>query len=453
MANEVRMFSELLETSDKFMPAMIKGSRSEQDAKQRIKCYNEVFAQYEDIRNSAKMYSSYTDSQVLSNQYFNATTTGLAKSFAGLLSIERSMDAATALLWYMNVLDVNTSANVLPNIGPESIGNYRNQSRYTANLVTGTDNYQTLLAVKIVPKSVKLTITRVDSSVVTITDDGQGNLLSAANVLTVGTVNYLNGTITYDFTAAFTPVNTDALVITAAQDQTGISGVNRFKADLLNYTITTHPEILIGESNLASVAAMKKATSANPDDIIMGKLIELYTKMVNSALVNAIDLNYTGTVTDITITQSQFLDYRSTIDKFAGELNAVNQVLATQSTKGCRATAYVCGANVISQFEKCAEIGLYVEEPSSYINDLKGYYKGVPVLEHTNIGTNYGYAVHKTLDGQLAPCIRGMFLPLTNTPAVGNYDNPSQYAAGVYYQEAAELITPQLATKFHLVTS
>lgn len=31
--------------------------------------------------------------------------------------------------------------------------------------------------------------------------------------------------------------------------------------------------------------------------------------------------------------------------------------------------------------------------------------------------------------------VRGIYLPLTDTPTIGNYENPVQAASGVFYQE------------------
>ena len=87
----------------------------------------------------------------------------------------------------------------------------------------------------------------------------------------------------------------------------------------------------------------------------------------------------------------------------------------------------------------------------TYISDLLGWYNGIPVLRSIDIKENPGegtfYAIHKTKDGQMAPLARGIYMPLTDTPTVGNYNNPTQMAAGIYYQEGTKYMAQELAQK------
>jgi len=88
----------------------------------------------------------------------------------------------------------------------------------------------------------------------------------------------------------------------------------------------------------------------------------------------------------------------------------------------------------------------------TYINDLLGWYDGIPVLRSTDIaeGDNSEgvfYAIHKTADGQMAPLARGIYMPLTDTPTIGNYNNPTQMASGIYYQEGVRYMAPELVQK------
>ena len=87
----------------------------------------------------------------------------------------------------------------------------------------------------------------------------------------------------------------------------------------------------------------------------------------------------------------------------------------------------------------------------TYINDLLGWYNGIPVLRSTDVNEAAGegtfYAIHKTADGQMAPLARGIYMPLTDTPTIGNYANPTQMAAGIYYQEGTRYMAPELVQK------
>ena len=47
----------------------------------------------------------------------------------------------------------------------------------------------------------------------------------------------------------------------------------------------------------------------------------------------------------------------------------------------------------------------------------------------------------------MAPLARGIFMPLTDTPTVGNYANPTQMAAGIYYQEGIKTLANELVQR------
>ena len=187
------------------------------------------------------------------------------------------------------------------------------------------------------------------------------------------------------------------------------------------------------------------------------KLRELYTKMINYKLVSTLEEGYTGNVmSDLDLSKTamtgQFYDYRSRVDLFDAYLINVESSLATKAVKGVTTTAYVAGNMAANQFQKGGMIGRWEKNTkSTYINDLLGWYNGIPVLRSTDIKENTGegtfYAIHKTADGQMAPLARGIYMPLTDTPTIGNYANPTQMAAGIYYQEGTRIMAPELVQK------
>jgi hypothetical protein len=82
----------------------------------------------------------------------------------------------------------------------------------------------------------------------------------------------------------------------------------------------------------------------------------------------------------------------------------VESELAKKSVKGITTTAYIAGANASNMFQKCSAIGKFEKnEKATYINDLLGWFDGVPVLRSTDIANGDIYAIHKTPDGQMAP--------------------------------------------------
>jgi hypothetical protein len=462
MFSESKAFSAQTE-SEKFQKALRASSVSAVDAKNRTRVYSKVMANNERVRESLKMFSGYTEVPLLSNQYFNATMASYVRSFAGFLTIERDMDQPQSLLWYMDMLGVTDNRVVLPNIGKENLDNINARFSATGKLVVDAVSISTNK--KLIPGSTKLKFINTEATpntVAEITDDSNGNLVAAPGILKAGTVNYKTGAINFQVGASFvlsTTADNNKYVIDAFEDiagtpefggQVGTTN-NRFKMDMKNITLNSEPDMLVAENNLMAIAAMQKAIGANPQDVAGAKLTELYTKLVNGKLVKAIQNNYQGdTYTiDASTAIGKFYDFNSRLDYFQSELVNVDTKLAEKSVKGVRATAYLVGEEMGNWFRKLVATGNFVDNNNtSYINDLLGYYKGVPVLRHLDIDSKTGYAIHKTADGQLAPVMRGIYLPLTNSPLIGNYNNPTQFAQGIYYQEVNQSIIPELDMKF-----
>jgi hypothetical protein len=477
MPSNTRMFSNMSSADAAWNNALLQSSRSTKDAELRRNVYSKVFSRYDDLINSSKAFSGYTEVPLLSNQYFNATMASYVRSFAGFLTIERDMDQPQSLLWYMDMLGVTDNRVVLPNIGKENIKDINARFSTTAVFTVpaeGVDPDPIAVSTgkKLIPGSVTLKLIHklTPDAAITITDDSNGNFLSPAGILNVnpksGTsevpnVNYSTGIVTFTMSngSGFTIAEGDSYVLSAFEDIAGTpefggqvgSPKNRFKMDMKNITLNSEPDMLVAENNLMAIAAMQKAIGANPQDVAGAKLTELYTKLVNYKLVHAIMDNYQGETYNIEAASaiSKFQDFNSRLDFFQSELINVDTKMAEKSVKGVRATAYLVGENVGNWFRKLVTTGNFVDNNNtSYVNDLLGYYKGVPVLRHTDIPTNEGYAIHKTADGQLAPLMRGIYLPLTNSPLIGNYNNPTQFAQGIYYQEVNQSIIPELDYKF-----
>jgi len=471
MISETKMFSEQV-LNDALWNKMLRGSsRSQKDADARKNVYQKVFSNYESMREVAKTFSGMAEIPLLSNQYFNATVASYVRSFAGFLTIERSMDQPTALLWYMDLLGVTDNRKVLPNLGPEDLHGINARFQTSAALDSSIPMYKIATNKKLIPGSVEIQLIHAadPANPIIIRDDAHGNLLAPAGVLVANSdnslgVDYRTGVISFsiDYTN-FVVATDDKYTVLGYEDVAGDPafgqltgpGNNRFKVGMQNIVCTSEPDMLVAENNLMAIAAMQKAVGANPAEVTGAKLTELYTKLVNGKLVKGLNDMWNGNAWQIDLDptampgQNQYTDYNSYLEKFMGELVEVDTELAKRSYKGVRATAYVVGFNVANLFMKLKVNGNFVmNTDSTYINDLIGYYNGVPVMRHEDVGVNDGYAVCKTADGQLAPLMRGIFLPLTNTPVVGNYNNPSQFASGVYYQEVNQPIVPELMQKF-----
>ena len=452
---------------DKFWnEALEKSSRSKRDAVHRRKVYQKVYSNLDNVMQEAKTYSGYAEIPLLSNQYFNATMASYVRSFAGFLTIERDMDQPNAMLYFLDLIGVIDKRAVLPNLGKEDLTNINARFQASQIFVPGQTEYSLSTSKKLIPGSIKIDLVHAANpkQSIRITDDHQGTLTSPAGYLAANTdgtvgVNYDTGVITFTLGSAFSIAPGDSFFITGFEDVAGSPefgtlnalGNNRFTSDMKSINVTAEPDTLFTENNIMTIAAMKKALGTDPQDITGSKLTELYTKLVNQKIVNAIINSWSGDVVEIPTNAfiNKFLDFNSRLDAFQGELVNIDTELAKKSIKAVAASAYIVGEKVGNWFKKLVNTGKFVDNTgATYINDLLGYYKGIPVLRHTDIGINEGYAIHKTPDGLLAPVIRGIFLPLTNTPVVENYHNPTQFSTGVYYQEATEPIVPELVQKF-----
>lgn len=456
MIQEKKLFSAALEADGKkLFSSLLRGSVSEADCRKRVGEYEQVFGNYESLKRVAKTFSAYTDNDILANQYFDATVAGLANSFAGYVTIERYMDQPKGLIYFLDLIGALDNRVVLPNIGAEgnNLAGFSNRAISASAVVAapGTPE-QVLMGKTLVPGTVVVTFKKAGTADIVAMDNKLGVLNAAPGVLTAGTVNYTTGQV--DFDQAFAAAGW-SYTVSAVENQTASANINRFKTETHEYFIDTYPELLVGESNLVSIAAMQKSLGVNPEDVIVGKLQELYTKMINAEIVREVksgDLGNPITI-DVTVATTGYQDFRSRLDHFVGSLADVDQAMARKSVKGVNATSYLCGLTVGAFFKKTKALGLFTNAESSYVNDLIGFFDGaIPVLQHVDITDNEAYAIHKTKDGNLAPVARGIYLPLTNTPAIGNYANPTQVATGVFYQQATKSIAPELQQKFILLS-
>lgn len=453
---ENKQYSEMLRNS----------SASEDDLANRQEVYSKVMTQFEELREAYRAFSGYAEIPILSNQYFNATMASYVRSFAGFLTIERAMDQPTALLWFNDLLGVVDRRVVLPNLGKENLKGINARFNTQAPLVVGQATYEISTNKKLIPGSVEINLVHAlePNKVFTIKDDRNGNLLAPAGILAKNdndkiSVNYATGLITFKVGDGFTIAANDSYSIIGYEDVAGDPaygqltgpGNNRFTVDMKNIVVTSEPDMLVGENNLMAMAAAKKSISMDPQEVVGQKLTELYTKLVNGKLTDGIINNAQGNAVVIPMQRymTQFTDYNSRLDAFQADLVNVDTAMAKSTMKATKATAYLVGEGTGNWFRKLRNTGNWTDNTeSTYINDLLGYFNGIPVLRHTSVGHNTGYAIHKTPGGELAPLMRGIYLPLTNMPIVGNYNNPSQFATGVYYQEANEIIMPELIQEF-----
>ena len=506
------LYSEFMHTPA-MMDALMNTSSSYDDAMLRSKEYAKMFSRNNDMQEAAslsglqKNFSGYAETPLLSTQYFNASVASYVSSFAGYMSIEKDFEQPNGLFYWFDTLGVSDLRAVIPNLGKDelaqvgTVGVFKNE--VSVGEGTGTE-YTSLIARKIVPGTVRVKVEYYTDDTKTTTvdliDNGQGKFITLPGILDdeskVNGVNYLAGLVTIAFKAkdskpAFGNNKIKSINIVGKEDVTGTpcntagasnahANDKRFMAKMNQLALNTVPDMLIAEYNIAALGAMKKATGTDMATFLFNKLRELYTKCINRTLVRTLEEGYIGTTVgdeannggerlDLTTNgmAGTFHDYRSRVDLFEAYMVDIEAALTQKAVKGCDISTFVVGKLAANQFQKASIIGKWERNTKmTYINDLLGWYNGIPVLRSEDVDetstedVTYGttetktktklarfYAIHKTKDGQMAPLARGIYMPLTDTPTVGNYNNPTQMAAGIYYQEGIKYLAPELVQR------
>jgi len=473
----MNQFSNFMSTPEMSV-ALRNSSVSAEDARLRGMEYAKTFSRAADMFGNnimngnllQKNFSGYAETPLLSTQYFNASVASYVSSFAGYMSIERDFDQPNGLFYWFDVLGVSDLRPVIPNLGPDNYNDVQTMGHFESDLtVDGTTTaYSYLIGRKLIPGTVRVKIQDAGNVKYELVDDGQGHFLSVAGVITAGTLNYLNGKV--DFTLTNAVSASGKITIVGKEDAVGTPSCTtgadnshandkRFLAKMQQIGLNTVPDMLMAEYDIAALGAMKKATGSDMATFLFNKLRELYTKCINGAMVKTLENGYVGdTMQDLDLSStstglsSHFMDYRSRVDLFDSYLINVETALASKVVKGVTTTAYIAGNQAANQFQKAGIIGKWERnDKMSYISDLLGWYNGVPVLRSTDVveaaGEGTFYAIHKTADGQMAPLARGIYMPLTDTPTVGNYNNPTQMTSGIYYQEGLRYMAPELVQR------
>ena len=470
-------FNSLMQTPE-MVNALIGSSVSVDDAQCRLNEYAKIFSRSEEINRMSpvnllqKTFSGYAETPLLSTQYFNASVASFVSSFAGFMSVERDFEQPTGLFYWYDVLGVTNMRTILPNLGPDQYQDIQSMGTFTSEVAVSGTAYTEILGRKIIPSTLRVKVVDPDGGNYELIDNGQGQLMAIAGKLATSSINYLNGKV--EFTLGAAPAAADgknpSITIVGKEDVVGTpcntNGASnahaydkRVLGKLQQIALTTVPDMLVAEYDIPSLAAVRKSIGGDMAAFLFGKLRELYTKIINYRLVSTLEEGYNGNVMndlDMTVNSTdqsgKFMDYRSRIDLFDSYLIEVESEIAKKSFKACKTTAYVAGNRAANQFQKGGQIGKWEKNTNmTYVNDLLGWYNGIPVLRSLDVNEDAGegtfYAIHKTDDGQMAPLARGIFMPLTDTPTVGSYDNPAQMASGIFYQEGVRYMAPELVQK------
>lgn len=452
-------------------------SMSAMDAENRARNWDKVFSNLDEIvedRTYAGGSPGYSSTGLHGIEFFDATVAAMIKSYSGIFSVERSMDQPNASLPYMNLYGVKTGNLITPNIGvsttfDEADGYVSKTSGAAADLATTATEFSTtgsgvfkLEKTPVVPGSLKIVI-REGANTYTVTDNGAGELIASSGVLAAGTVAY--GLTDNDPVISFqagskigTSVSTFSVeyVQDSPKEQ-----IERIKPELEYYSAITSPVIVPYEINQVANLSAKKALGIDMRNLTLTQITDEYTKVINKKTVNRVEAS-AKTKDEATVDLSSFTiatsDYRTFLESFMAQLRGVDTAMAKKTEKGVNVSAFLVSLDLGDIFQQLDMItSKWVPNKDlSYVDDVIGYYNGIPVVRSkwvANSGENLqGYAIHKTKEGQLAPLMRGIFLPLTNMDEVGSFDNPLLKSGGIFSYEGVSMLTQDLTIGFQVKT-
>ena len=334
-------YSQFMSTPE-MQVALRNSSVSADDARLRGIEYAKMFSRNEDMfgvnMNNAnllqKTFSGYAETPLLSTQYFNASVASYVSSFAGYMSIERDFDQPNGLFYWFDVLGVSDLRPVIPNLGADNYQDVQTMGHFESDLTVDgtTTDYDYIVGRKLIPGTIRVKIQDKDNKKYELVDEGQGHFMAVAGVISSGTLNYLNGKVSFsmikavDATGKITIVGKEDVVGTPSCTNgvaNGHAADKRFMAKMQQIGLNTVPDMLMAEYDIAALGAMKKATGSDMATFLFTKLRELYTKCINGNLVRTLESGYTGDVMDdLDLSNGpagladKFYDYRSRIDLF-----------------------------------------------------------------------------------------------------------------------------------------
>jgi len=243
--------------------------------------------------------------------------------------------------------------------------------------------------------------------------------------------------------------------------------------------VNTRPNSLAAEIDLFTIDTMRKTMDVDVVELLTERITDIINDLMNRYVAYAY-LNMMSSTPPVTIdvrtplgqataSMSQFNAYNPILDRIMGELEGINHFLAKRSFIGLTANAYLVSSRMAYWLSRTGLIdpANFVREDSRFINGLVGYYRGVPVIVNValdpvfdtvmtgnNAETYYtagGFAVHNMPESDLSPAVYATFLPVTATPTVGNFNNPTQQVIGLYHHAEVAPLAPELAVPFKFI--
>lgn len=430
-------------------------SFSEQDMQQRVKAMDTAVENFEEMFRATN-YDN--DSQVSfaegigsanlrGTTFFDASITGLVTSIVPFFTIERGMEHISASLPYMDfygIVKEDTKEVVSPNLGlKRSMDD--GVLHVTSPVDAGSKEHEFSIGKPLTPGQVL-----ISAGDFRIVDNSRGSLMAEAGLLEAGKVNYQEGTISLTF-AKDLPEQVKEVTCQVAVDYVAKEQLDAITGEVKYYNARAAQIVVPVKRDIITDVSIKKMGVLNPDKLYAQAMLDQYHVRRNTLLAKNIMRGYRGNTLEIDLSKFtlQTSEYPAYINAFINMLEGLDQNIANRLGVVKHPTAYLVGKEVKYAFSTLASSKDWVpNEKATYVVGLEGWWKGRPVVYSDQLSDNEAYASCKTVDGNLAPLISGNFLPMSNLPTVGNYDNANKYSTGIYSMESLDLLTSELLQRF-----
>lgn len=424
------------------------------------------------ITNFAGGGPGYSDaSSVETIGAIDVTILAMSQSILPFLCIDRGMPTPTATIFWENLVAINAaggvSANdvVFNNFAPLNTSVDLSMMTATASGTgTGADLVLTVVSGgRLIPGSVVVTLGTGPSAIVGKDFEKDGVVHFSGSAL-VCTANYDAGTVTV---ASCT--NALAVSVTARPDSSFTAagaGVLKVKAQEEYLTLTTLPnEIQYQESAFQSLRMQRIASSAggiigvDRRAVHFSRIVDIFTDYLSRAAIKLLIAATTGGIA-VTLDLSDYDVASSFADTRRDQVSrfVIQMKTKFRQTTSLTPTVIVTGSRGAAEIE--ADPVRFVKNPNfdRQLNGICGIYDGTPVYrsnyvdlvdynaDNTGKTANF-YMGYKSPDNNSGTIVYGEFLPIAQTPLIGNYQQPTQNATAFYSQSGMKVVKSTLAVQ------
>jgi hypothetical protein len=442
--------------SEKAQNSLMITSFSEEDMNQRIAAYDKATQNFEELfmahanemgGGQFQFAEGMGNANLRGTDFFDASVTALVTSIVPYFTIERGMDHISASLPYMDFYDIvkeDERRVVRPNLGLHTSMDEGQKTIPTT--VDGSKQYSFAFGTPVLPGQVIVVYGPYQ-----IVDDTRGNLIAVPGLLSKGTVNYQTGAVELEFVNATETTVAATVKCTAAVDYTAKDKSDAIYGKVKYYNARAQQMEVIVKRDIIQEASINKMGILNPNKLFANAMLDQYHIRRNTKLALAILNGYVGNSYEIDLSKFSLAtsEYPAYINCFINMLEAIDQAIANRLGSVMNATAYLVGKDVKYAFTTLSASKDWVPNTkATYVVGLVGWWKSRPVVYSDKLAADEAFAACKTADGNLAPIISGQFLPLSNLPTIGDYDNISKFSTGIYSMESLDMLTSELLQRF-----